>query len=130
MTERVEPDAWQPRSLRGSGNMRAIVESYPMTTGEGLSPTLGKIIGTDDRWVTTPSFPAWTFVHLVGSGDEFAMTGTITYPYGETWHAVALLTVRDGKIWRETDYFGAPFDAPEWRSEYVERHAEPTGSRQ
>jgi hypothetical protein len=33
---------------------------------------------------------------------------------------VALLTVRDGKIWREIGYFAAPFEAPEWRRVYVE----------
>jgi hypothetical protein len=111
--------------IKGQANLRAIVESYPMTSGEGLAPTLERISGTDDRWVTTPSFPAWTVVHLAGSGDEFTMTGRITYPNGETWHVVALITVRDGKIWRETDYFAAPFDAPKWRSAYVELDEQP-----
>lgn len=106
--------------IRGSANLRAIIERYPMTSGKGLAPTIGKIVGADDRWVTTPSFPAWTVVHLVGSGDEFTWRGRLTYPNGETWHAVALITVRDGKIWREVDYFAAPFEAPEWRSAFVE----------
>jgi hypothetical protein len=26
--------------------------------------------------------------------------------------SVYLLTLRNGKIWRQTDYFGPPFDAP------------------
>ena len=114
--------------IKGPANIRAIVESYPMSSGVGLAPTLEKISGTDDRWVTTPSFPAWTVVHLAGSGDEFTMTGKVTYPNGETWHAVALITVRDGKIWRETDYFAAPFEAPEWRSAYVELDEEPAAT--
>jgi ketosteroid isomerase-like protein len=114
--------------IRGAANLRAIVETYPMTSGEGLAPTLENITGTDDQWVTTPSFPAWTVVHLAGSGDEFTMTGRVTYPNGETWHAVALITVRDGKIWRETDYFAAPFEPPEWRSAYVELDEEPTAT--
>jgi hypothetical protein len=25
--------------------------------------------------------------------------------------------VRDGKVWRESTYFGLPFDAPDWRSD-------------
>jgi hypothetical protein len=89
-----------------------------------LAPTLERIVGTDDKWISRPSFPAWTLVHVVGSGDDFTMTGTITYPNGETWHAVALLTLLDGRIWREVDYFGAPFEAPAWRAPYVDLDAQ------
>jgi hypothetical protein len=32
-----------------------------------------------------------------------------------------LVQVRDGKIYRETAYFAAPFEAPEWRAPWVER---------
>ncbi|MBA3403380.1 MAG: hypothetical protein H0U13_01660 [Gemmatimonadaceae bacterium] len=78
--------------------------------------------------VTKASWPAWSVVHLVGSAAEFSVIGTIRYPGGETirypggdtWHVVAPITVRDGKIWRETDYFAAPFDAPDWRLPYRE----------
>ena len=54
------------------------------------------------------------------------MVGQITYPNGETWHAVSLITLRDGKISKITDYFGAPFEAPAWRAPYVE--VEKTGA--
>jgi hypothetical protein len=27
----------------------------------------------------------------------------------------------DGKIWRETRYYAEPFEAPEWRAQWVER---------
>lgn len=103
--------------IRGRANRRATIENYPGAEG-GLKPKLGEVIGSDDRWVTTPS---WTVVHLSGSGDEFVLTGTMEYPNGETWHAVDLLTIRDGKIHREVSYFAPPFEAPAWRSEYVER---------
>ena len=107
--------------IRGPANVRAIVEHYPGSTGEGLAPTIERIVGTDDKWVSTPSFPSWSLVHVTGSGDDFTMTGKITYPNGETWHVVGLLTLLDGRIWREVDYFAAPFEAPEWRAPYVER---------
>lgn len=113
--------------IRGPAAMRAIVENYPETAGQGMSPTIGRIVGTDDAWISRPSFPSWTLVHVTGSGDDFTLTGTITYPNGETWHVVALLTLLDGRIWRETDYFAAPFEAPEWRAPYVERDLTVTG---
>ena len=51
---------------------------------------------------------------------SFQATGTVRYPDGKEWHFVALLTLRDGKIWREVDYFAEPFEPPEWRTRYVE----------
>ena len=106
--------------IRGRENRRAVTEAYPCRRERGLRPTVDHITGTDDQWIPKASWPAWSVVHLVGSTDEFTATGTIRYPDGDTWHVVALVTVRDGKIWRKTDYFAAPFDAPERRSPYLE----------
>lgn len=36
-------------------------------------------------------------------------------------HGVAVLELKDGKIWRDTRYFAELFEAPEWRSQWVER---------
>ncbi len=101
--------------MRGRATHRAILENYP---GGHVRPEAGRIIGSEDQWVTTPS---WTVVHFSGSGDNWVVTGKIRYPNGEEWHAVLLLELRDGKISRETNYFAPPFEAPEWRARYVER---------
>ncbi len=107
--------------IRGRANRRAIVEHYP---GKPAPPSLGRIIGEDDQFVSGASFPlAFSVVHLVGSGDDFQVTGTMRYPDGVVWHFVSLMTLRDGRIWRETAYFAPPFDPPAWRSSYVERDA-------
>jgi SnoaL-like domain len=100
----------------GKVNRRAIIEHTPGR--DSAKVAFGRIIGTDDEFVTSPM---WNVIHLSGSGDEFQVTGTIRYPDGQNWHFVALATLRGGKIWRETDYFGPTFEAPEWRSEWVER---------
>ena len=65
-------------------------------------------------------YPA-NIIHLSGSGDDFQTTGTIRYPDGSVWHYVTFMTLRGGKIWRETTYFAQPFEAPEWRAPYAER---------
>ena len=106
--------------IRGRTNRRAMIDHYPGRVEAGMRPSVGRIIGVDDRFVTPP-FPAWNVMHLAGSGDDLQVTGTIRYPDDKVWHFVALVTMREGKIWRETDYFAEPFDAPEWRSQYVER---------
>ena len=104
--------------IRGVANRIAIGENYPGQEQAPLSTSVAEIRGRDDQFVTTPS---WNILHLVGSGDEFTLSGTINYPNGETWHSVVLITVRDGKIWRETDYFGPPFEAASWRAPFVEQ---------
>jgi ketosteroid isomerase-like protein len=96
--------------IRGKDNRRAIIENYPGGTPRDTSPT-------------TPT--PWT-PEIIGGGDRFAVAGQITYPNGETWHAVSLIEVGDGKIKKITDYFGAPFEAPAWRAPYVEK--EPTAT--
>ena len=103
--------------IRGKTNKRAVLEHYPGGI-DNAQAAFGRIIGTDDQFVTGPM---WQMIHLSGSGDEFQATGTIRYPDGQNWHFVALLTLRGGKIWRETNYFALPFEAPEWRSAWVER---------
>jgi ketosteroid isomerase-like protein len=104
--------------IRGVENRIAIGENYPGQEQAPLSTSVAEIRGRDDQFITTPS---WSIVHLIGSGDEFTLSGTINYPNGETWHGVLLITVRDGKIWRETDYFAPPFEAASWRAPFVEQ---------
>ncbi len=41
--------------------------------------------------------------------------------YGpEVSHVADIVEFKDGKIWRETRYYAAPFDAPKWRAKWVE----------
>jgi len=101
--------------IRGAANARAIDEHHP-----GGLPELETIhiVGSEDRWVTTPAF---TIQRLVGSGDTWWADGKVKYPDGSTWFIVAIMELRDGLIHRETNYFAEPFEAPEWRTQYVER---------
>lgn len=101
--------------IRGRANRRATMEKYP---GGGIRPVLGRVIGGEDQWIATP---AYTVVRVSGQGDEFVIVGKIRYPNGEIWHNVELAMLSDGRIARLTSYFGAPFEAPEWRAPYVER---------
>jgi hypothetical protein len=102
--------------VRGDANARSMIDNYP---GSGLpSFDPGRIVGSEDRWVTTPMY---TIQRVVGSGDFWWGDGTVSYPDGSTWYLAVLLQLRDGKIYRETDYFGAPFEAPAWRAPWVER---------
>ena len=106
--------------IRGPDNRIAIEENYPDRERVGSHVHVDAISGSDDAFVTAPTAFAWSVVHLSGSDDEFTITGTVPYPDGVVWHAVALIVVRDGRIWRETSWYAEPFDAPDWRAQWVE----------
>jgi len=101
--------------FRGLANIRAVAENYPGGLPKDLS---GKVIGSEDKWVVGPSF---NVLRIEGTGDIYTIIGSATYPDGKTWQVMSLVELRAGKIARTTELFGAPFDAPEWRSKWAER---------
>ncbi len=68
-----------------------------------------------------PDYPKIESRRIIASGDLVTAEGTLTYPEAGTYQSVAIFEFRDGKIVRETDYFAQPFEAPEWRSKWVEK---------
>ncbi len=101
--------------IRGHDNLRAANEGYSQVQSETRLVT-----GSEDRWILAPSLPSFTPTRIVGAGDTFTVEALATYPDGETYHVVAILELRDGKVFRGRTYFAAPFEAPEWRAPYVE----------
>ena len=60
----------------------------------------------------------------IGSGDLWVTETTISYNGGRPTKAVFIMEFRDGKVVRETDYFGEPFAPPDYRSKWVEPMSE------
>jgi hypothetical protein len=60
---------------------------------------------------------------LVGTGDVWVVEAARTDRRGRI-HVVAIIEFRDGKIWRDTRWFGDPLEAPAWRAQWVERMEE------
>lgn len=84
-----------------------------------------RIVGRENTLEIDRNFPGglptMTFRRAIGD-DRLAVIETeLRYADGSLYHGVAIIEVRDGKVVRETDYFGEPFRAPEWRSAWVER---------
>jgi hypothetical protein len=40
---------------------------------------------------------------------------------GRIYNSVLIIELRDGKMFRDTRYYAEPFEAPEWRAQWVER---------
>jgi len=81
--------------IRGRDNMRKFQESYPNP------PTmqLRRVIIRDNLWV----------VELVSDYG------------GRIYHPVLIIELSDGKMVRDTRYYAEPFEAPQWRAQWVER---------
>jgi ketosteroid isomerase-like protein len=105
--------------VRGKANELAILRNYPGGLGT-IEPTSARLVGAEDRWVVTPTFAP---LRIEGSGDVYTYVGTATYANGETWQMIQIVELHQGKIAKTTSWFAAPFEAPAWRAQYVERFA-------
>jgi hypothetical protein len=56
---------------------------------------------------------------IVGSGNLWVTEYTIDYQ-GRSAFTVSIMDFRNGKVVHETQYFADPFEAPAWRSQWVE----------
>jgi len=89
--------------IRGRERMRQFQESY--STRSPSDPIrrirLRRVLVREDLWV---------------------VEGIADYDDGrEALNVVLILELRDGKMWRDRWYFAEPFEAPEWRAQWVER---------
>lgn len=84
--------------VRGRENWMRVIVEHP------TRPTfrVRRILGGSDVWVTEVAF-------------DYAHDGSPPY------QVCAVQEVRDGKIWRLTEVFGAPFDPADWRADFAER---------
>jgi len=82
--------------IRSREKMRGFQEAYP------APPTiqLRRVVVRDGLWI---------------------VEGVNDYGGGQIFTVVAIFELRDGKIWRDTRYYAEPFEAPEWRTQWVER---------
>jgi hypothetical protein len=86
--------------IRGRQNMRAFQEAFPNPP----SIQLRRVLVRDGLWV---------------------LEGVNDYGGGQVFNVVAIIELRDGKMFRDTRYYAEPFEAPGWRAQWVERPLAP-----
>jgi hypothetical protein len=81
--------------IRGREKMREFQEAYPNP------PTmeLRRVLVRDGLWV----------VELISDYG------------GQIYTPVLIIELKNGKIWRDRRYYAEPFEAPEWRAQWIER---------
>jgi hypothetical protein len=86
--------------FRGRENMRAIQRARGNQANPPRYLQLRRVLVKEGLWV---------------------VEAVIDYGDGRVFDVVLILELRDGKMWRDRWYFAEPFEAPEWRSQGVER---------
>jgi ketosteroid isomerase-like protein len=69
-----------------------------------------------------PSNKRFTVRRIIGSGNLWVTEFILTYD-GKPSYTVSIMEFRGDKVARETQYFADPFEAPAWRSQWVEQIA-------
>ena len=67
-----------------------------------------------------PNKKRFTVQRMIGSGDLWVTEFILTYD-GVPSYTVSIMEFRDGKVARETQYFGDPFEPGASRAQWVER---------
>jgi ketosteroid isomerase-like protein len=83
-----------------------------------------RIVGAENRrgvYGNFPGLPSFARRDLRAAGDLVVAEATLTYDGGARYEAVFVFELRDGRIARETAYWSEPFEAPDWRAQWVER---------
>jgi hypothetical protein len=76
----------------------------------------------------TGGVPEIRLRRLTGGGDVWFGESVIRYADGKVVHGARVIEFRDNKIWKETRYYGEPFEAPAWRAQWAQRIEEPVAS--
>ena len=105
-----------------------IVQEWPQS-GERLRGKENIVKMNEGYSANTGTAPKATLRRIVEPGKALIIESTIDYGDGTPVSSVAIIELGpDGKIAKETDYFANPFEAPEWRKQFVEQ-MEPAGAR-
>jgi len=120
---------------------REVVERFWRTMNENDWPAAGRLLhddyvldwpqsgerirGRDNFVAVNAHYPAagrWRFTVRRLVADEQGAASDVTVTDGAlTARAVSLFEVRDGLIWRVTEYWPDPFEPAAWRAQWVER---------
>ena len=84
-----------------------------------------RIRGRDHFAAVNTYYPAegkWQFTinQIVAEGEDVVTDVTVA-DGSRTDRVITFSTVRDGKIWKQIEFWPEPFEAPAWRAEWVER---------
>jgi hypothetical protein len=63
-----------------------------------------------------PNPPSIQIQRIIGSDDGYVVMGRPDYG-GDVYHVANVVEFGDGRISRETRFYGSPFEPPQWRAQ-------------
>lgn len=85
--------------IRGPENMRAFQKAFA-SNSTPPAIRIRRVLVRDGLWV---------------------VEGVNDYGDGAVFNVVLIVELKDGKWWRDVRYYAEPFEAPEWRAQWVEQ---------
>jgi hypothetical protein len=67
-----------------------------------------------------PQLPTITLRRMLSAGNLVIAEATLDYA-GPRYETVFIFELSEGRIRKETAYWSEPFDAPDWRAQWVEK---------
>ena len=83
-----------------------------------------RVVGAENRrgiYNAFPSLPNITPRRMISDGEIVVAEAELDYGSGSKYMTVFVFEFKDGKIAKETAYWSEPFEAPKWRSKWVEK---------
>lgn len=84
-----------------------------------------RILGRDNFAALNTNFPAegkWQFKVNAMVAENDVVVSDVSVSDGKRQdRAITFSTVRDGKIWRQVEFWPESFEAPDWRAKWVEK---------
>ena len=82
-----------------------------------------QVVGGDNRRGVYGAFPGLPTIsprRTLSAGELVVAEAMLDYG-GPVYNTVFIFEFRDGRIARETAYWAEPFEAPQWRAQWVQR---------
>ncbi|MBX3019704.1 MAG: nuclear transport factor 2 family protein [Bdellovibrionaceae bacterium] len=88
-------------------------------------PSRERFVGADafvDMNCVYPGNHQIQVMQLMSSGDRVVSAVSVTADTGQRAFATSFFQIKDRKIWKLIEFWGAPYEAPEWRKPYSQRY--------
>jgi hypothetical protein len=105
--------------IEGRSNYMSTIRNYPADLPSG-DVELARL-DVSEKAISMPS-ASWfgmSTVAVMSEGNVAVGQSVLTYPNGDRYNVCSIFNLHQGLITSETTYFAAPFEAPDWRSEWV-----------
>lgn len=84
-----------------------------------------RILGRDNFATINTNYPAeskWHFnVNQIVAEGDMVVTDVSVTEAKTTGRAITFSTIRDGKIWKQVEFWPDPFEAPAWRAKWIQK---------